>query len=120
MKKILIADDAIFMRTMLKKILQKGNYLVIGEASNGAEAAEKVKSLHPDIVTMDITMPEVNGIEGIKRIREFDKDVKIIMVSAMGQQHLVVEAIQSGASDFIVKPFTEERVLSCLEKVSSI
>lgn len=115
-KKILIADDAMFMRAMLKDVLSKGGYQIVGEASNGKEAAEKVKTLSPDLVTMDITMPEVDGITGVKLIREFDPNVKIIMCSAMGQQAMVIEAISAGACDFIVKPFDADRVLKSVRK----
>ena len=110
-KTILICDDAAFMRMMLKKILVEGGYDVIGEAVNGADALEKYKALQPDLVTMDITMPEVNGLDSLKLIRQFDPAAKVIMCSAMGQQVMVVEAIQEGAKDFIVKPFQKDRVL---------
>jgi two-component system chemotaxis response regulator CheY len=117
-KRVLIVDDAAFMRMLLKDIITKAGYEVVGEASNGAEAVEKYRELKPDIVTMDITMPEMNGIEAIKKIREFAPDAKIIVCSAMGQQAMVVEAIQAGAKDFIVKPFQHSRVVEALQKIS--
>ncbi|WP_028843370.1 chemotaxis protein CheY [Pseudothermotoga elfii] len=117
-KRVLIVDDAAFMRMLLKDIITKAGYEVVGEASNGAEAVEKYRELKPDIVTMDITMPEMNGIEAIKKIREFAPDAKIIVCSAMGQQAMVVEAIQAGAKDFIVKPFQHSRVVEALQKIN--
>src|SRR2546428_13648667 len=107
MAKVLIVDDAAFMRMMLKNILQKGGNEVVGEAENGAVAIEKYKSLSPDFVTMDITMPVMEGIEAVKQIKGSDPDANIIMCSAMGQQALIVQSIQAGAKDFIVKPFQE-------------
>ncbi|WP_456398799.1 chemotaxis protein CheY [Mesoaciditoga sp.] len=117
-KKVLIVDDAAFMRMLLKDIVTKAGYEVVGEASNGAEAVEKYKELKPDIVTMDITMPEMNGIEATKEIMKIDPNANIIMCSAMGQQMMVVEAIQAGAKDFIVKPFQQGRVVEALSKIS--
>lgn len=114
MAKILVVDDASFMRMMLKDILTKGGHEVVGEATNGAEALEMCKELSPDVVTMDITMPEVDGIQGLKSIRAFDNNAKVVMCSAMGQQAMVIEAIQNGASDFIVKPFNADRVLEAV------
>lgn len=116
-KRVLIVDDAAFMRMLLKDIITKAGYEVVGEAANGVEAVEKFKELKPDVVTMDITMPEMNGIDAIKKIREFAPDAKIIVCSAMGQQAMVVEAIQAGAKDFIVKPFQHSRVIEALQKV---
>jgi two-component system chemotaxis response regulator CheY len=117
LSKILIVDDAAFMRMMLKNILQKGGHEVIGEAENGKDAIEKYMNLKPDVVTMDITMPIMEGIEAVKHIKELDPEAKIIMCSAMGQQGMVVQAIQAGAKEFIVKPFQEERVLESINKV---
>lgn len=117
-KRVLIVDDAAFMRMLLKDIITKAGYEVVGEAANGVEAVEKYKELKPDVVTMDITMPEMNGIEAIKKIREFAPDAKIIVCSAMGQQAMVIEAIQAGAKDFIVKPFQHTRVVEALQKIS--
>lgn len=117
MKKILIVDDAAFMRLVLKTMLEKNGFEVIGEAVNGLEAIEKYKALSPDLVTMDITMPVMEGIEAVKRIKEVDSGAKIIMCSAMGQQTMVVQSLQAGAKDFIVKPFQEERVLESIRRV---
>ncbi|MCR5143993.1 MAG: response regulator [Lachnospiraceae bacterium] len=116
-KNILISDDAAFMRMMIKDILTKNGYNVVGEAENGKVAVDKYAELKPDLVLMDITMPEMDGIEALKAIREKDSDACIIMCSAMGQQAMVIEAIQSGAKDFIVKPFQAERVLEAVKKV---
>ncbi|GAW92950.1 response regulator [Calderihabitans maritimus] len=118
-KRVLIVDDAAFMRMMIKDILTKNGYEVVGEAENGAVAVEMYKELKPDVVTMDITMPEMDGIEAVKAIRAIDPEAKIIMCSAMGQQMMVMEAIQAGAKDFIVKPFQQDRVLQALNKVLS-
>ena len=117
-KNILLADDAAFMRMMLKNILEKAGYTVVGEATNGREAIEKYKELHPDLVILDITMPEVDGIQGLKGIMDYDNSALAVMCSAMGQQSIVIEAIQSGAKDFIVKPFQADRVLECLNKLN--
>jgi len=117
--KVLIVDDAAFMRMMLKDILVKNGYEVVGEVSNGAEAVATYKEMKPDIVTMDITMPEMDGITAVKEIKKIDPKAKIVMVSAMGQQALVIEAIKAGALDFIVKPFQPDRVLDALSKALS-
>ncbi|MGB9885512.1 MAG: response regulator [Moorellales bacterium] len=116
-KRVLIVDDAAFMRMMLKDILTKNGYEIAGEAENGRRAVELYRELKPDAVTMDITMPEMDGITAVKEIRKLDPEAKIIMCSAMGQQLMVMEAIQAGARDFVVKPFQQERVLQALEKV---
>ena len=116
-KNILICDDAAFMRMMIKDILTKNGYNVAGEAENGARAVQKYNELKPDLVLMDITMPEMDGIQALKKIRENDPSALIIMCSAMGQQAMVIESIQSGARDFIVKPFNQERVLEAVKKV---
>ena len=116
-KNILICDDAAFMRMMIKNTLTKGGYNVAGEAENGAKAVEKHKELSPDLVLMDITMPEMDGIQALKEIKKIDGNAKVIMCSAMGQQAMVVESIQAGARDFIVKPFQEDRVLEAVKKV---
>ncbi|MCI8356427.1 MAG: response regulator [Lachnospiraceae bacterium] len=116
-KNILVVDDAAFMRMMIKDILTKNGYNVVGEAENGAKAMEKYNELKPDLVLMDITMPEVDGIQALKNIKAADANAKIIMCSAMGQQAMVIEAIQSGAKDFIVKPFQADRVLEAVKKV---
>ncbi|HEY3424490.1 MAG TPA: response regulator [Negativicutes bacterium] len=115
--KVLIVDDAAFMRMMIKDILSKNGYEVVGEAENGLKAVEKFQELHPDLTTMDITMPEMDGITAVKEIRKMDPGAKVIMCSAMGQQSMVIEAIQSGARDFIVKPFQPDRVLEAVRKV---
>ena len=115
---ILIVDDAAFMRMMIKDILEKNGFNIVGEASNGAQAVDLYKKQKPDVVTMDITMPKFDGIEAVKLIREYDKDAKIIMCSAMGQQGMVMDAIRAGAKDFIVKPFQADRVVEAINKVS--
>jgi two-component system chemotaxis response regulator CheY len=116
-KKVLIVDDAQFMRTMLKQLIEENNYNVVGEAENGHEAIELYKELNPDLVTMDITMPDMDGIEATKSILDFDPDAKIIMCSAMGQKPMVVEALESGAKDFIVKPIQPEKVKETLSSI---
>lgn len=117
MAKILIVDDAAFMRMMIKNILIKEGYEVVGEAENGAQAVEKYKELGPDLVTMDITMPEMDGISAVKEIMKINKGAKVVMCSAMGQQAMVIDAIQAGAKDFIVKPFQPDRVIEAISKV---
>ena len=114
---LLVCDDAAFMRMKIKDILTKNGYNVAGEAENGAKAVEKYNELHPDLVLMDITMPEMDGIQALKKIKEGDPSAMVIMCSAMGQQAMVIEAIQSGAKDFIVKPFQADRVLEAVKKV---
>mgnify|MGYP001037506833 CR=1 FL=1 len=116
-KNILVCDDAAFMRMMIKDILTKNGYNVAGEAENGLKAVEKYKEVAPDLVLMDITMPEMDGIQALKEIKKVDAAAKIIMCSAMGQQAMVIESIQAGAKDFIVKPFQAERVLEAVKKV---
>ncbi|OPX82339.1 MAG: Chemotaxis protein CheY [Pelotomaculum sp. PtaB.Bin013] len=116
-KRILIVDDAAFMRMMIKNIVSKNGYEVVGEAENGQIAVELYKQHKPDLVTMDITMPEMNGIEGVKAIRSIDPNANVIMCSARGQQAMVMEAIQAGAKDFIVKPFQQDRILQAIERV---
>lgn len=115
MAKVLIVDDAAFMRMMLKDILTKNGF-EIEEAENGLVAVEKYKSLTPDLVTMDITMPEMDGLAALKEIKKVNGGAKVIMCSAMGQQAMVIEAIQNGAKDFIVKPFQSDRVLESIKK----
>ena len=116
-KRVLICDDAAFMRMMIKDILTKNGYEIAGEAENGAIAVEKYSELQPDLVLMDITMPEMDGIQALKKIRANDGNANVIMCSAMGQQAMVIDAIQSGAKDFIVKPFQPDRVLEAVKKV---
>lgn len=114
---VLIVDDAAFMRMMLKDILTKANYKVVGEASNGKQAVEQYKKFKPELVTMDITMPEVNGIEALKAIKKMDPAAKVLMVSAMGQEKLIVESMDAGALDFIVKPFQPAKVVEVIKKI---
>jgi len=116
-KNILICDDAAFMRMMIKDILTKNGYGVAGEAENGAVAVEKYMETKPDLVMMDITMPEKDGIQALKEIKAKDPGASVIMCSAMGQQAMVIEAIQNGARDFIVKPFAADRILEAVRKV---
>ena len=116
-KNILICDDAAFMRMMIKDILTKNGYNVAGEAENGMKAVEKFKEVNPDLVLMDITMPEMDGIQALKEIKKLDGGAQVIMCSAMGQQAMVIESIQAGAKDFIVKPFQAERVIEAVKKV---
>ncbi|MFZ3577035.1 response regulator [Virgibacillus sp. DJP39] len=117
MARILITDDAAFMRMQLKDNLTKLGHEVVGEAENGRDAVEKYQELKPDLITMDITMPEMNGVDAVKEIKKLNADAKVIMCSAMGQQGMVLEAIQAGAKDFIVKPFTPDRIKESVEKV---
>ncbi|GIM28128.1 response regulator [Clostridium polyendosporum] len=117
MAKVLVVDDAVFMRMMIKDILEKNGFEVVGEATDGIKAIEMYKQKRPDIVTMDIIMPEMDGIEAVKKIRDFDSEAKIIMCSAIGQQSMVIDAIRAGARDFIVKPFQADRVLEVITKV---
>ena len=116
-KNILICDDAAFMRMMIKDILTKKGYNVCGEAENGLKAVEKYNELKPDLVLMDITMPEMDGIQALKNIKAANPGAMVIMCSAMGQQAMVIESIQAGAKDFIVKPFQADRVLEAVKKV---
>jgi two-component system chemotaxis response regulator CheY len=115
--RILIVDDAKFMRLTLTNILKKANHEIVGEADNGRKAVQMYRELKPDLVTMDVTMPEMSGIEAVKEIRSEFPDAIIIMCSAVGQQRMVVEAIETGAKDFIVKPFDESRVLDAINRV---
>ena len=114
--RILIVDDAAFMRMMIRDILSKNGFEVVGEAADGAQAIEKYKEHKPDLITMDITMPEMDGITALKEIRKLDPSAKVIMCSAMGQQAMVIDAIQAGAKDFIVKPFQADRVIEAIKK----
>ena len=115
--RVLVCDDAIFMRTMISDILSGAGYEVVGEAESGVQAIERYRELRPDLVTMDIVMPDMGGIEAVREIIRTDPDAKILMCSAMGQQALVVEAIQAGAKDFVVKPFQPSRVLEAVQRV---
>jgi two-component system chemotaxis response regulator CheY len=114
---VLVCDDAIFMRTMISDILSGAGYEVVGEAETGLQAIERYKQLKPDLVTMDIVMPDMGGIDAVREIVKDDPNAKILMCSAMGQQALVVEAIQAGAKDFVVKPFQPSRVLEAVQRV---
>jgi len=116
MKSLMIVDDAAFMRLNLTNIL-KDSFEIVGEAENGKKAVELYQELNPDIVTMDITMPVMDGLEAIKAIMDIDPDAKIVVCSAMGQQKMVIQAIEAGARDFIVKPFKEDRVLEAVKKL---
>jgi len=116
LKKVLIVDDTKFMRNILAGILKKKDLEIAGEAVNGREAIEKYKELRPDLVTMDIIMPEIDGIQAVKEIIKIDPNAKILMCSAMGQQALVIEAIQAGAKDFVIKPFQPTRVLEAVDR----
>ncbi|BCR06863.1 chemotaxis protein CheY [Desulfuromonas versatilis] len=115
--RVLIVDDALFMRNMLKEIFIDGGYEVIGEAGNGIEAVESYRRLQPDLVTMDIVMPLRSGIEALKEIIDDDPAARVVMCSALGQESLILEAVQAGARDFIVKPFKAERVLEVVGRV---
>lgn len=115
-KSILICDDAAFMRMMIKDILVKNGYNIAGEAENGVKAVEKYQETNPDLVLMDITMPEMDGIQALKKIKAIDPNASVVMCSAMGQQAMVIESIQSGARDFIVKPFQSDRVIEAVKK----
>ncbi|AYE33455.1 response regulator [Clostridium septicum] len=117
MSRVLIVDDAAFMRMMVKDILEKNGFEIIGEACNGIEAVDIYMKEKPDVVTMDITMPDMDGIEAVKAIKKFDPNAKVVMCSAMGQQSMVMDAIKAGAKDFIVKPFQADRVLEAITKV---
>lgn len=115
--RVLVVDDAVFMRTVLRKMLEEDGYEVCGEAGNGIEAIKQAKELQPDIITLDITMPEMDGVTALPQIVEAAPNAKVIMCSAMGQQPMVVEAIKNGAKDFIVKPFQKARVVQAIENV---
>jgi two-component system chemotaxis response regulator CheY len=117
MKKVLIADDAAFMRLALRKILERNGFEVVGEAVDGWEAVNKFVTLKPDIVTMDITMPKMDGIESLKEIRSKDPSAKVIMISALGQENWVKKAVMEGAKGFIVKPYEESYVVQTLKKL---
>lgn len=118
-KTVLITDDTAFMRMTLRNVIEKNGYEVVGEAGDGEEAIALYKELKPDMVTMDITMPKMDGITAIKEIMKIDADAKIIVCSAMGQKPMVIEALSAGAKDFLVKPFDAERVVESLRKISA-
>ncbi len=114
---VLVCDDAIFMRTMISDILSQAGYEVVGEAETGTQAVERFKELNPDLVTMDIVMPDMGGIDAVREIVKIAPGARVLMCSAMGQQALVIEAIQAGAKDFVVKPFQPSRVLEAVQRV---
>jgi two-component system chemotaxis response regulator CheY len=116
-KRVLITDDALFMRVTLRNILTKSGYEIAGEATNGKESVDLYQSTRPDLVTMDITMPEMDGISALKEIRRLHPDANVIMCTAMGQKNLVMEAVTAGARDFIVKPFQPEKVIEAVNKI---
>lgn len=116
-KRILITDDALFMRVTLRNILTNAGYEIVGEAANGREAVSTYAATRPDAVTMDVTMPEMDGIAAVKEIKKLDPQARIIMCTALGQKHLVLEAVSAGARDYVVKPFQPERVLEALGKL---
>ena len=113
--RILLVDDSLVIRLILTRILKPAGYEIVGEAGNGEEALAKYKELQPDLVTMDLTMPEMTGIEALKAIMEYDRGAKVVVVSALGQKSLVIEAIEAGALNYITKPFTPQKVLSVVE-----
>lgn len=115
-KKVLLVDDSFFMKNILSNIMETSGHKVCGQASNGLEAFNRYKELNPDIVFMDITMPIVNGIEGLKMIMSYDKNAKVVMCSSMGQKPFLLEAIENGAKDFIVKPFTQAQIVEAIKK----
>lgn len=117
--RVLIADDALFMREMIKEIIEKAGFEVVGEASNGNEVVEKFRELKPDITTMDIVMPLKSGIEALQEITKDCQNAKVVMISALGQDSLVIEALEAGARDFIVKPFKPDKVIEVMKKVSA-
>jgi two-component system chemotaxis response regulator CheY len=117
--RVLIVDDAAFMRLAIRNVLSKNGFMVVDDAKNGQEAIDKYMDQRPDIVTMDITMPDMTGIEALKGIRTFDPSAKVVMISAMGQESMVKEAILNGAKSFIVKPFREEHIIQTLVKIAA-
>lgn len=117
MKTVLIVDDAAFMRITIKNMLENNDYKVVGEAENGLVALQKYKELQPDIVTMDITMPQMDGLTSLKAIMQVNNSAKVVMLSAMGQQGIVMDAVMAGAKGFVVKPFKEETVIAALSKL---
>ncbi len=115
--RILIVDDAVFMRNMLRNIFVESGFEIAGEAASGQEAVDRYRELSPQVVTMDIVMPEKNGIEALKEIIQFDPGARVVMCSALGQESLIIEAIESGAKDFIIKPFKAPRVVEVIQRV---
>ena len=119
MARILVVDDAVFMRKVVSDALAKGGHEVVGEAANGQEAVERFQELSPDVTTLDITMPEKDGLAALKEIVALDPGARVVMCSALGQESKVLESIKAGAKDFIVKPFQPDRVLSAIEKATA-
>lgn len=119
MKRVLIVDDASVVRLMIKKVLKESDFEVVGEAVNGVDALTKYKELRPDVVTMDITMPEADGIQATKDIMAFDEDAKVVIVSGIDQKEMLWRAIKAGAASYIVKPFENDRVISTLNEVTA-
>lgn len=117
MANIMIADDAKFMRMMIRRIIEAEGHKVVAEASNGDETITLYAKFRPDLITMDIVMPNPNGIECVKKIREFDPHAKVIMVTALGQEAMIVEALKAGAQDFIIKPFKPGKVIEVVDKI---
>lgn len=117
MAKVLVVDDAAFMRMTIRKALETNGHSMIGEAASGSEAVDKYRVLKPDVVILDITMPEMNGIEALKRIKEIDANARIIICSALGNQQMLAQAIECGAEDFIVKPFEATHLAAAVDKV---
>lgn len=118
MAKLMIVDDAAFMRVTIKKMIENENFEIVAEACDGYDAIQKFKQYMPDIITMDITMPNMTGIEALKEIKKINSNVKVIMVSAMGQEVLIRDAVKNGASSFIVKPFTKDKLIEVLTAMS--
>ncbi|GJQ23365.1 MAG: response regulator [Planctomycetia bacterium] len=117
MKKILVVDDAKVIRMIIRQILTRNGFEIAGEAGNGREALEKYKELRPDAVTMDIVMPEVDGIQGLKEIIAFDKQAKVVMISAIDQRDSLVESLRHGAADYVVKPFEDDRMVAAIKNI---
>lgn len=118
--RVLIVDDLAFIKLIIRDTLEKKGFEVVGEASNGIEAVDLYSKLRPDVVLMDITMPRMDGIQALSKIMEIDRNAKVIMCSALGQQRLIIQAIQLGAKDFIVKPFKPERIIGAIKKVLNV
>lgn len=117
MKRVLLVDDAMFIRNSLKIILEKNGFEVVGQAEDGRQAVNMYQTLKPDVVTMDVTMPNMDGLEALNAIKAFDKSARVVMVTAMGKEEIVRQAIMSGATNFIVKPFNEEKVVAVMSKI---
>ena len=116
-KKIMLVDDAAFMRMMIKDTLQKNGYTEIVEAGNGEQAITTYSAEKPDLILMDITMPVMDGLEALRRLKEIDPEIKVVMCSAMGQETMVVDALKLGAKDFIVKPFKPDRIMKTVNSI---